>query len=332
MQKINTEVFKNPDLLMQNIVNITNYYRQCLMNDNEDINRGTLTIIKTKDDNNFFKTANNEYYRMYNYIENTLSYDTIDNDELSYNVGKAFGKFVKVLNNYPIEKLYETIPNFHNSVVRLETFKNDIKKDSCNRVKDVLPEISFILNRSDTLSIIVDLLNSGEIPYRVTHNDTKVNNVLMDVNTNEGICVIDLDTVMPGSALYDFGDAMRTGAASIIEDDPNLDKVTINMNNFKSFTKGYLSETKDILTEKEIDNLAVSCIIITLEQAMRFLNDYINGDTYFKCKYDKHNLVRTRNQLKLVSEMERHLGEMKNIVKEYSGNNTVKKQVKKISY
>ena len=253
---------------------------------------------------------------MYNYVDNAKTYDKSENAEMFYNVGKAFGHFVKVLNGYPMDKLTETIPNFHNSKVRLGDFLKDVKKDPCNRVKDVLSEIVYIIQRQDELSSIVDLMAKGEIPQRVTHNDTKINNVLIDEKTNKAICVIDLDTVMPGSALYDFGDAIRSGAATTFEDDPNLENVGINMEYFKRFTEAYLSETKEILLQTEIDNLALSCRIITLELAMRFLNDYINGDTYFKCNYENHNLVRARNQIKLVEQMEKHYDEMIKIVKD----------------
>jgi len=327
IQKINTTVFNEPYVLMQNIENVTNYYKNYLRINNEDVERGTLSVIKTKNNKNLLRTSNNEYYRMYNYIDNAVSYDKFDDANMFYNVGIAYGRFVKVLDNYPMDKLNETIPNFHNSKKRLSDFLKDIKNDPCDRVKDVLAEIVYIIQRSDELSIIVDLLDNKEIPYRVTHNDTKINNVLMDLNTNEAICVIDLDTVMPGSALYDFGDAIRSGAATAIEDDKNLDQVTIDMEYYKCFTEAYLNETKDILTPIEIKYLPMACRIITLELAMRFLNDYINGDTYFKCDYETHNLDRARNQLKLVSEMELKFDEMENIVRKYISNN--KQQLKK---
>ena len=289
LQKINTIVFNEPYLLMQNIENVTEYYKAYLKKNNEDTERGTLSVIRTKNNINLYRTKSDEYYRMYNYVDNAKTYDKSENAEMFYNVGKAFGHFVKVLNGYPMDKLTETIPNFHNSKVRLGDFLKDVKKDPCNRVKDVLSEIVYIIQRQDELSSIVDLMAKGEIPQRVTHNDTKINNVLIDEKTNKAICVIDLDTVMPGSALYDFGDAIRSGAATTFEDDPNLENVGINMEYFKRFTEAYLSETKEILLQTEIDNLALSCRIITLELAMRFLNDYINGDTYFKCNYENHN-------------------------------------------
>ena len=209
-----------------------------------------------------------------------------------------------MLDGYPMESLYETIPNFHNTKSRYFDFLESVVKNPCDRAKNVLKEIKFIADRSQKLGIIVDLIDNKEIPLRVTHNDTKINNVLMDKYTNEAICVIDLDTVMPGSALYDFGDAIRSGAATTFEDDTKLENVGINMEYFTSFTKAYLSETKDILNEKEIELLPFSCILLTIELAMRFLTDYLNGDTYFKCDYDNHNLDRARNQIALVKDME----------------------------
>lgn len=323
LQRINTTVFNEPYLLMQNIENVTEYYKTYLQKHNEDVERGTLSVIKTKNKKNLYRTKDDEYYRMYNYVDDAITYDKSESAEMFYNVGKAFGHFVKVLNKYPIDKLHETIPNFHNSKVRFKDFLKDIKKDPCDRVKNVLKEIVYIIQRQDELNTIVELMEKNEIPKRVTHNDTKINNVLIDKKTNNAICVIDLDTVMPGSALYDFGDAIRSGAATTFEDDPVLENVDINMEYFKKFTEAYLEETKEILTIKEIEYLALSSKIITLELAMRFLNDYINGDTYFKCDYENHNLVRARNQIKLVDQMEKKYEEMKEIVK----NCTVKRLV-----
>lgn len=327
LQKINTTVFNEPYLLMNNIVNVTNYCRQYLINNNEDIKRGTLNVIKTKDkkNQNLYRTKNNEYYRMYDFVENAISYDKTDNKDIFYNVGKACGHFVRMLDGYPMEELDETIPNFHNTKVRYDDLLNSIKKDPVDRAKNVMEEILFVLRRSDQVSIIVDLIEKGEIPVRVTHNDTKINNVLMDKTTNEAICLIDLDTVMPGSALYDFGDAIRSGASKTFEDDTNLSNVGISLEFFESFTEAYLSETKDILTKTEIDYLAFSCILLTLELVIRFLTDYINGDTYFKCDYENHNLDRVRNQIALVKDMEKNYSNMNNIVRDITNRKILKK-------
>ena len=316
LQKVNLHVFKDPVLLMNNIVSVTDYCKNYLKDNNEDVERGTLSVIRTIDGNNFYETNDLECYRMYNYITNARTFDKSVDDEMFYNVGSAFGHFVRMLDKYPIDELKETIPDFHNSKKRFFNFIRDVREDKAMRVNEVIDEINFIVDRRDTFNVIVDMLENGSIPYRVTHNDTKINNVLIDETTGKAICVIDLDTVMPGSALYDFGDAIRSGAATTFEDDTNMDNIGINMNYFRTFTKAYLKETRDILTEKELEYLVFSCRLLTLELAMRFLNDYINGDVYFKINYDKHNLDRARNQIKLVKEMELHYNEMLSIVEE----------------
>lgn len=321
IQKINTSVFNEPYLLMKNIVNVTNYCKEYLKNNNEDYNRGVLNVVKTKNNENVYRTENNEYYRMYDFVENARSYDASENSQMFYKVGEAFGHFVKMLDGYPMDSLDETIPNFHNTKARFNDFLNSVKKDPCDRVKDVSEEIDFVLKRANIVGVIVDLIEQGKIPLRVTHNDTKINNVLFDKLSNEVVCVIDLDTVMPGSALYDFGDAIRSGAAKTIEDDPNIKDAGINMEYFKNFTEAYLKETSEILTQNEVDYLAFSCILITFEQAIRFLTDYINGDTYFKCDYENHNLDRTRNQMALVKDMEKNYDLMKDVVKDLSKQN-----------
>lgn len=320
LQKVNVSVFKDPYLLMRNITSVTDYCSKYLKKNAEDVERRTLSVIKTHSGESLYKTRDGEFFRMYNYIMGTRTYDKAENAWMFYNVGRAFGHFVRMLDNYPIDELEETIPNFHNSKLRFNDFVLDVEKDTCGRVKEVLPEIQFIMDRKDSFSVIVDMLKSGDIPLRVTHNDTKINNVLIDENTDESVCVIDLDTVMPGSALYDFGDAIRSGAAMTVEDDKDLSKVGINLEYFKSFVEAYLSQTIDILTKTELEYLVFSCVLLTLELAMRFLNDYINGDTYFKCKYEKHNLDRARNQIALVKDMELHYDEMLDIVRECVSN------------
>ena len=316
LQKVNLHVFKDPVLLMNNIVSVTDYCKNYLRENNEDVDRGTLSVIRTIEGNNFYETDDGECYRMYNYITNARTFDKSVNDEMFYNVGSAFGHFVRMLDKYPIDELKETIPDFHNSKKRFFSFIKDVREDRVQRVNEVLEEINFIVDRRDTFNVIVDMLEDKIIPYRVTHNDTKINNVLIDEVTGKAICVIDLDTVMPGSALYDFGDAIRSGAAATFEDDTNMSNIGINIEYFRSFTKAYLKETGDILTEKELEYLVFSCRLLTLELSMRFLNDYINGDVYFKINYDKHNLDRARNQIQLVKEMELHYNEMLSIVEE----------------
>lgn len=306
LQRINVNVFTKPYVLMRNIASVTDYCKKFIEENGGNPDRDTLTIVKTKDGKNLLRFGD-EYYRMYKYVEDCMVFDKLTTPEMFGSAGEAFGKFVRMLNGYPIEELDETIPNFHNSKIRYRDFLRSVRRDPCGRVSEVLPEIEAIKSRFFDLTRIIDLMEVGEIPVRVTHNDTKVSNVLFDRDTGKALCVIDLDTVMPGSILYDFGDAIRSGASTSPEDGeaPKLD-----MEYFTAFTAQYLAQTSDILKPKEIENLAFACRTITLELAMRFLDDYINGDTYFRCKYENHNLVRAQNQLVLLGSMEEHYDEM----------------------
>lgn len=235
-----------------------------------------------------------------------------------YTTGKALGKFQKYLSDFPVDLLHETIPDFHNTAKRYEEFLQVLKKDPVGRAKDISAEIDFLMTRGEETSILVDMIESGKLPLRVTHNDTKFNNIMIDNETNEGIAVIDLDTVMPGLSLYDFGDAVRSGASTAEEDETDLSKVNFDLNLFENFTKGYLEEVRDSLTEIEIEYLPFSAKIISLELGMRFLMDYINGDIYFKVNSPNHNLDRARNQFKLVSDIEDNMDKLKEIVKKYA--------------
>lgn len=312
LQRINDKVFTKPYVLMRNIASVTDFCRQFIKKNGGNPERDTLTIVKTKDGKNLLKSGD-KYFRMYKYVKDCMVFDKLDSVDMFGSAGEAFGSFVRMLNDYPIEELDETIPNFHNSKVRYRDFLRNIRHDPCGRVEEVLPEIEAIKSRFFDLTRIIDLMEVGEIPVRVTHNDTKVSNVLFDKGSKEALCVIDLDTVMPGSILYDFGDAIRSGASTAPEDGENPE---IDMDYFAAFTEQYLLQTYDILKPQEIANLAFACRTITLELAMRFLDDYINGDTYFRCAYEKHNLVRARNQLALLSSMESHYDEMCDIVYE----------------
>ena len=313
LQRINHKIFKNPGHVMENIINICDHIRIKLKENGEDETRGTLTFIPTKDGDSL-SIHNGNYYRMYLFVEDAVSYQTIENPMHFYSAGKAFGKFQNMLADFPAEKLHETIVNFHNTVDRLEKLKTAIKEDKAGRSASVTEEINFVLDRADKCGIVMNLLNSGEIPLRVTHNDTKLNNILMDGNTGEAICVIDLDTVMPSTLLCDFGDAIRFGANTAEEDEKDLTKIDINIDLFEKFTKGFLESTKSSITPKEVEYLAFSAQLLTLECGMRFLTDYLDGDVYFKIHREGHNLDRARNQFKLVKEMENHEDEMKKIV------------------
>lgn len=307
IQRINTTVFTEPYKLMKNIEGVTSFIKKQTDLENDNTHK-TLQVIKTKNGNLVCKIMpEKEYYRIYEFIEDAISYDYSINKDVVYNTGKAFGNFQRLLSAYPMNKLEETIKDFHNTPKRLETFMNDIKIDPRKRALEVSKEIVFIIQREDICSLIMDKLGSEDIPFRVTHNDTKVNNVLMNKKNNEFLAVIDLDTVMPGSLLFDYGDGIRSTAANAKEDETDLNKVSINLELFEAYTDGYLSEMAPYLTETELSLMAESIRIITLELAIRFLNDYINGDTYFKIDYEKHNLDRAINQLKLVTDIEEKL-------------------------
>lgn len=246
-----------------------------------------------------------------------MSYDQVKKPEQFYQSAVTFGRFQNMLADYPAETLHETIPNFHNTPARLEALKKVVQEDVMGRVKEVQEELAFIRERQADTYILTDMLDKGELPLRVTHNDTKLNNVMMDSETGKGLCVVDLDTVMPGLALNDFGDSIRFGASTAEEDEQDLSKVWLDLSLFESYTKGFLKACGDSLTEKELDMLPMGAKIMTLECGIRFLTDYIQGDTYFKISREGQNLDRCRTQLKLVADMERKWSQMVAIVDRY---------------
>ena len=254
---------------------------------------------------------------MYRFIEGTVCLNEIEDPVQLYHVARAFGKFQKMLADYPAHTLHETIASFHNTVDRYRQLHEAIDNDLAGRLSEVAAEVEFALAREEEASIILDAIAEGAVPLRVTHNDTKLNNVLLDKNTGEGVCVIDLDTVMPGSLLYDFGDALRSTGASGAEDETDLSRISFDLENYEQFTKGFAEELKDTLTEREAELLAFSVKLMTLECGVRFLTDYLNGDTYFKVHREKHNLDRCRNQFKLVADIENKLSQMNEINKKY---------------
>lgn len=329
VQQINTNVFNDPYILMENILGVTNYLKEQLILNNDN-NHKVLEIIKTKDNNPmcyiYNKNGVKKYYRIYKYIDNSISYDKSFNKDIVYNTGKAFGNFQKLLNNYPMNSLNETIKDFHDTKKRYDKLIKDINDLSNDRVKEAYQEIEFIIKHQTICDLIINKLNNNIIPYRVTHNDTKVNNVLMNKETLDYLAVIDLDTVMPGSMLFDYGDGIRSTACTCLEDEHDLTKVKIDLELFESYTRGYLSEISDCITQEELNLMAKSIEIITLELAIRFLNDYINGDTYFKVEYNKQNLYRTKAQLALVKDIETKLDYMDSFIKKcYKQNTNIKK-------
>ncbi len=304
LQILNTAIFKHPDEVMANIVAVTEHIRAGLLASGEDAERGTMRVVYTTDGTTGYTDTDGRFWRAYDFVEGTVCRLTVDSAATFERVGEAFGDFQRRLSNFDAGRLYETIPNFHNTKSRYADFLEAVKADTVGRVASVQAEIDFITARAATTSLVVNALASGVLPLRVTHNDTKLSNILLDENTEESVCIIDLDTVMPGSSLYDFGDSIRTGAASAAEDEADLEKVHFLPEMFYAYARGFIKGTNGALTERELSMLPDGGYIITFEQAIRFLGDYLNGDTYYHTDYAEHNLVRARTQLKLVSEME----------------------------
>ncbi len=306
MQKMNTRVFTDSDSLMANICGVTEHLAA----------RGieTLNVVHTKDGQPYLKGE--ECYRVYDFIENTVTYQTVTDKEVFKNSGKAFGEFQNYLAEFDASKLTETIKRFHDTPKRFADFKASLTEDKMGRAKDCQEEINFILDHEPTYGIAMAGLKDGSLPLRVTHNDTKLNNILMDAETGKARAVIDLDTIMPGSMLFDFGDSIRFGASTAAEDEKDLNKVHFDINLFKAYAEGYCDAVKDSITKREAELLSYGSYLMTIECGMRFLTDYLAGDTYFATKYADHNLVRCRTQIRLASEMEAQFQEMDAIIAE----------------
>lgn len=316
IQRVNTSVFKQIDELMENVFSVTSFLRKRIKAEGGNPDRETLHYITTADGKKYYRAENGECFRAYIFVDNSICYDSVDSPEVFEKSGIAFGKFQRYLSDFPAETLFETIPNFHNTAWRYENeFLPALEANKSGRAVNCSKEIEFVKAHRADCSRLVDLTEKGELPLRVTHNDTKLNNVMFDADSDDAICVIDLDTVMPGLALYDFGDSIRFGANTCAEDCDDYEAVKINLDYFKSYAKGFLSQAGESFNKCEIDNLAFSALLMTFECGMRFLTDYINGDTYFKTAYPEHNLVRARNQFALVADMEKHMTEMEEIIK-----------------
>lgn len=313
LQKLNTNVFKKPVEVMANIQAVTAHLRRKIIASGGDPERETLNLIPARD-GKVYVEEQDEFWRAYQFIERARTYQTVQDPAHFYHAGKAFGRFQLLLRDFPAETLHETIPDFHNTPKRLQDLRRAVAEDRCGRLAEVQREVDFVFARAEKTKVVVDGIAQGRIPVRVTHNDTKFDNILIDDITGEGICVLDLDTVMPGSYLYDFGDAIRFGASTAPEDEQDLSKVNFDLNLFREFTAGYLSNGVDFITPAEQGLLAFSAILITLECGMRFLEDYLNGDQYFRIHRPGHNLDRARTQFKLVADMEAHYDEMRRIV------------------
>ncbi|MEG2536473.1 MAG: aminoglycoside phosphotransferase family protein [Hydrogenoanaerobacterium sp.] len=317
IQRINSSVFKKPKDVMENVIGVTRYLKEVIEKAGGDPMRETLNLIPTRSGEYYYVDSFGEYWRAYVFIEDTITVEVVKNSTDFYNSARAFAKFQLLLADYPAATLRETIPKFHNTPDRIRQFKEALSADKLNRAAGAKPEIDFVLEREEFTHLLVDKLEKGELPLRVTHNDTKLNNVLMDKKTGDGICIVDLDTVMPGLSLYDFGDSIRFGATHAAEDERDLDKVHFEIDLFEIYTKGYLEILGDVLTENELDNLPESAKMITLECGSRFLTDHLAGDVYYKIHREGHNLDRARTQFKLVKEMEEQWDAMHKVVDKY---------------
>ena len=310
LQRININVFKNPDQVMDNIFGVTEYLRNIIRGEGGDLDREALSYIKTKSGESYFEDADGQPWRCLHYVPNSICYQTVERPEQFYQSALSFGHFLKQLGDYPAKSLYETIPKFHDTVKRFHDFEDAQRKDVKNRARLCREEIDFVLSRKEDCGVLMKQLEEGVLPLRVTHNDTKLNNILFDKDTGKGLCIIDLDTIMPGLAANDFGDSIRFGASTAEEDEKDLDKVHFDMDLYKIYVKGYLEMAKDVLTPAEIASLPWGARLMTLECGMRFLADFLQGDVYFKTAYPEHNLVRARTQFRLVKEMEEQFDEM----------------------
>lgn len=314
LQRINHHVFKNVDHVMENITMVSAHLHQKRIVANITDTDTVLTPVNTVDGKSYFKDETGSFWRVYHLIE-ARSYDIVGNDAQAREVGRAFGQFQNLLSDLDATQIHEVIPNFCHIGSRLADFHLAIQNDAVNRKTSVQEEIDFIVEREQNMNTILDMAAKNELPLRITHNDTKFNNVLLDEN-DHAKCVIDLDTVMPGYIAYDYGDAIRTIINNAAEDEPDLSKITLNIPLFKAYTEGYFEQAKKFLTHKEIESLLPGVLLFPYMQAVRFLTDYIQGDTYYKVQHPEHNLQRTRAQLKLVKEMELHRNELKTIIED----------------
>ncbi len=318
-QRINHLIFKNPPALMENIQRVTKHIASKLSPDNDN-SRRCLTVIPTRAGQAYCQDKAGNYWRAYLFIEGATTYDIVENSDQAFKTAQAFGRFQQQLVDIPGGRLHETIPDFHNTPQRIAALEAAIAADSHNRVKDVQPEIEFILQRKDEAGLLIKLQQEGKIPERITHNDTKLNNVMIDDQSNAGICVIDLDTVMPGLVHYDFGDMVRTTTSPAAEDERDLSLVTMRFEMFEALLRGYLDSAGDFLNPTELAYLPFCGKLITLEIGTRFLTDYLQGDIYFKTHREGHNIDRCRTQIRLVESIEEQMEQMTDLLRQLAGN------------
>jgi Ser/Thr protein kinase RdoA (MazF antagonist) len=311
LQEINTSVFADPDALMENITCVTSYLRREIARTGGNPERETLRIIETLDGKPYYRDEEQHVWRMYPYLENTMTLEQVENCEDFEESGLAVGRFLSLLNGYPIETLHETIPQFHNLAKRYRDFEKATEEDVCHRAQEVQREIAFVRAQRDEILKVSDLLQAGTLPLRVTHNDTKLNNILFDSRTRKAVCLIDLDTVMPGYSIFDFGDAIRFGANTAAEDEPDAGKVSLSLELYEAYADGFLAACGEKLTEQEIEMLPMGAKMMTMECGMRFLTDYLQGDVYYQTSRPAQNKDRCRTQLALVADMERKWEQMR---------------------
>ena len=317
LQRMSTSIFKKPLELMENVSGVTAWLRKKIIENGGDPERETLTLVKSNDGLPYFVDSTGEYWRVYLFIEGATCYDAVKDDNDFYQSAVAFGHFQRLLADYPAETLHETINDFHNTPDRLEKFKKAVAEDICGRAASVQKEIDFILEREELTHALYDLQLDGRLPLRVTHNDTKLNNIMIDDETGKAICVIDLDTVMPGLTANDFGDSIRFGASTALEDEQDLSKVSCDLHLFDVYARGFIEGCGGALTDLEIDMLPMGAILMTFENGIRFLTDHLEGDHYFHIHREGHNLDRCRTQLTLVKDMQEKLPQMNAIIQKY---------------
>lgn len=317
LQEINTNVFRDLDALMDNYMGVTRFLRRKIQMLGGDPDRETLNIIVTNDGKSYYRDENGKCWRLMLFVEESICYEKVEKKEQFYESARAFGNFQRLLADFPADSLHEIIPNFHNTPERLRLFREAVRSDVCGRASEVADEINFVLAREKFAYTLENARAAGDLPIKVTHNDTKLNNILFDIKTGKPICVIDLDTIMPGYSVNDFGDSVRFGATTAAEDEVDLSKVNFDISLYELYVKGFIEGAAGGLTESETRLMPIGAMMMTYECGMRFLTDYLQGDTYFRTSRPRHNLDRARNQFKLLEDMEQNLDRMKEIVNKY---------------
>ena len=318
LQRINKVVFKEPEKVMDNIVRVTHHVRMNVKKRGQSTKTGVMRVFSSREnDEPYIIDDCGEYWRCYRFIHNSMTYDACDDLNIIERMGSAFGRFQNDLKDFPATSLFITIPDFHNTKVRYKAFHEAIESDPYGRVKNIKAEIDKLLEFEKEACLLQDYLDEDKIPYRVTHNDTKCNNVSFDKDTGEALAVLDLDTVMPGAIAHDFGDAIRFIANTCEEDDPNTELVEISIEKYTAFAKGFISEVSSALTDLEKKTMNLGVFAMTVELSVRFLTDYLLGDKYFKTKYPGHNVDRGRNQLALAEDIKKKFCQMEEVLKKY---------------